>query len=178
MRAGIHAVVLVDEQDRAIGTAGKMEAHRKGLLHRAFSVLLFNNNNEILLQRRALDKYHSPGLWTNTCCSHPYPGEPIDEAAHRRLKEEMNIACSIRELFSFIYKETLDNGLTEYEFDHVFIGEYGANPVVNPSEVAEYKWMAWSELLDDMQHNKANYTVWFHILCTQIKERRLLPNQP
>jgi isopentenyl-diphosphate delta-isomerase len=167
-------VILVDEQDKVIGTAEKMEAHRQGLLHRAFSVLLFNQNNEILLQRRAWDKYHSPGLWTNTCCSHPYPDEPTIVAARRRLNEEMHIDCSIREWFSFVYKEHLPNGLTEHEFDHVFIGNYAANPEIDLTEVAEFKWMEWKKLLADMKTHQENYTVWFLILCREIERLRLL----
>lgn len=177
MTSQIDTVILVDEQDRVIGTAEKMKAHRQGLLHRAFSILLFNNSDEILLQRRALDKYHSPGLWTNTCCSHPYPDEPTEEAARRRLREEMNIDCPIREWFSFIYKKTLANGLIEHEFDHVFIGKYTTNPVINTIEVAEYKWMEWNELLADMKTNKENYTVWFHILCRETEHLRVLQHE-
>ena len=167
-------VILVDEQDRAIGTAGKMEAHQQGLLHRAFSVLLFNDNNEILLQRRAWDKYHSPGLWINTCCSHPYPDESTAVAARRRLKEEMHIDCPVREWFSFVYKEGLPNGLTEHEFDHVFIGTYTGNPVIDLTEVADFKWMEWEELFADIKTNSENYTVWFLILCREIEHLGLL----
>lgn len=165
-------VILVNEQDEPIGISEKMEAHQNGLLHRAFSVLVFNDKKEILLQRRALHKYHSPGLWTNTCCSHPNPNEETASAAHRRLIEEMNIDCSINKLFDFVYTATFDNGLTEYEFDHVYIGKYNDNPVINPLEVAEYKWVPWSKLLLDIEENKDCYTVWFQILCNEIRNRK------
>jgi len=121
-------VVLVDENDNEIGVEEKINAHRKGLLHRAFSIFVFNSKNELLLQKRAADKYHSGGLWSNTCCSHPRPGENLKDAAHRRLQEEMGFDCSLREVFSFLYKKSFDNGLTEHELDHVFFGKFDGIP--------------------------------------------------
>ena len=136
-------VILVDENDIAIGSMEKLEAHQKGILHRAFSVFIFNSNNELLLQRRALTKYHSSGLWTNTCCSHPQPNEDTLAAANRRLKEEMGMQTSLTHKTSFIYKTNFDNGLTEHEFDHVFIGHTDTNPTINPEEVDSYKWISF-----------------------------------
>ena len=133
-------VILVDEKDKEIGLEEKIKAHKEGKLHRAFSVFVFNQKGEMLLQRRALTKYHSGGLWTNTCCSHPRKGEDVDKAASRRLKEEMGFSCGLKEVFSFIYKTGFDNGLMEHEFDHVFVGAYESEPKINPEEVAEYKW--------------------------------------
>ena len=136
-------VVLVDEFDHAIGEMNKMEAHRKGALHRAISVLVFNNRHEFMLQQRSLAKYHSPGLWTNTCCSHPRPGEATPMAAHRRLKEEMGFECQLNKAFDFIYKTEFENGLTEHEFDHVYIGYYDRDPIVNPEEANGFRRMSY-----------------------------------
>ena len=133
-----HEVILVDEQDQEIGVMEKMEAHRQGLLHRAFSVFIFNEKGEMLLQQRSLDKYHSGGLWTNACCSHPRPGEDIQRAAQRRLHEELGFVTSIEEIFDFIYKSPFDNGLTEHEFDHVFIGVYDDVIEPNQKEVKDF----------------------------------------
>jgi isopentenyl-diphosphate delta-isomerase len=171
MTVDLNSVILVDENDSVLGISEKMEAHRKALLHRAFSVLIFNKQHQILLQRRALDKYHSPGLWTNTCCSHPFPNENTLDAAHRRLSEEMGFDCSINEIFSFIYKAPFDNGLTEHEFDHVFVGFFDGEPNINTEEVEAWKWMDWNTLLADIEHNKEEYTVWFQILCKQIVQQ-------
>lgn len=157
-------VVLVDDQDRDLDIMEKMEAHRKGLLHRAFSVFILNNDNQLMLQRRALEKYHSGGLWTNTCCSHPREGEDIEEAAHRRLKEEMGFDCSVHKAFDFIYRAELDQGLTEHEFDHLFIGRYNGEPDINPEEVAEWKWMSVEDVKDDLSQHPQNYTAWFTII--------------
>lgn len=157
-------VILVNEKDRATGRMEKMEAHRKALLHRAFSVLIFNSNGEMLLQQRALDKYHSPGLWANTCCSHPYPGEKAKEGALRRLKEEMGMEGRLTFLFKFIYKAPFENGLTEHEIDHVFMGVSDRLPEINPSEVAAYRYMTLEEIRNDMRKNPRLYTVWFRIL--------------
>lgn len=157
-------VILVDEKDRATGCMEKIEAHRKALLHRAFSVLIFNSNGEMLIQQRALDKYHSPGLWTNTCCSHPCPGEKAREGAQRRLKEEMGMEEELTFLFKFIYKAPFENGLTEHEMDHVFIGRSDILPEINPSEAAAYRYMTLEEIRKDMQENPRKYTVWFRIL--------------
>ena len=156
-------VILVDDDDRAIGVMEKMEAHQKGLLHRAFSVFIINKAGELLLQQRALSKYHSPGLWTNTCCSHPAPGELTTLAASRRLKEEMGIVCPLAEIGTFTYQTEFDNGLIEYEFDHVFVGQCDA--IVNPdkSEVEAYKWISIADLDEDVNLHKEQYTYWFHL---------------
>jgi len=129
-------VVLVNEKDEKIGLMPKMEAHEKGLLHRAFSVFVFNDKNELMLQQRAFDKYHSPGLWTNTCCSHQRDGESNIEAGKRRLNEEMGFVTDLSEVISFIYKAPFDNGLTEHEYDHIMVGYYNGLPIINPAEVA------------------------------------------
>ena len=154
-------VILVDKNDNPLGTMEKMEAHRKALLHRAVSVFIVNTKGDWLLQQRAHDKYHSGCLWTNACCTHPYPGESVLEAARRRLTEEMGIQCELRELFDFIYKEKLDNELTEYELDHVFIGYTDALPHVDKQEVAGWKSIPYHELENDVLENPSGYTVWF-----------------
>jgi isopentenyl-diphosphate Delta-isomerase len=164
-------VVLVDEQDNEIGLMEKMEAHEKGLLHRAFSVFVFNSKKEFLLQRRALSKYHSGGLWTNTCCSHPRSGETTLDAAKRRLQEEMGFVCEIEEQFSFIYKKELDNNLTEHELDHVFFGQYEGKIDFNTDEVMDYKYVKLDDLLLDMQNNPDDYTVWFKICFDEVLKR-------
>ena len=154
-------VILVDESNNPIGMMEKMETHRKALLHRAVSVFIINSNGEWILQKRALDKYHSMGLWTNTCCTHPSPGESDMESANRRLIEEMGINCKLKKLFSFIYKEKLDNELTEYEYDHVFIGISDTEPVINTFEVDDWKKIYYEELQKDIIANPDNYTCWF-----------------
>src|SRR5688572_13093216 len=157
-------IILVDEQDNAIGTMEKMEAHRRGVLHRAFSVVLFNSSGELLLQRRAENKYHSGGLWTNTCCSHPLPDESIHDAAQRRLKHEMGINLKPEFAFKFIYKTPLDRSLIEHELDYVFIGTFDGRPVINKKEVSEWKFMSLSELKKDIQLHPEIYTVWFRLI--------------
>lgn len=157
-------VILVDEQDNAIGTMEKLEAHQKGLLHRAFSILLFNSKGEILLQRRALEKYHSGGLWTNTCCSHPLPEECITVATRRRLLHEMGIDLQTEFAYKFIYKTPLDRDLIEYECDHVFIGHFDGKPQANPDEVMDWKYMDMQELRADMASNPDIYTAWFKLI--------------
>jgi len=164
-------VILVDENDGQIGLMEKMEAHEKGLLHRAFSVFLFNSKGEMLLQQRAISKYHSGGLWTNTCCSHPREGEETITAAHRRLEEEMGFDCKIEKAFDFIYKSALDNELTEHELDHVFIGEYEGNIIPNPEEVEGYKYISISELTKDVAENSDDYTEWFKICLEEVLRR-------
>jgi len=154
-------VQLVDTQDNPNGSMEKLEAHEKGLLHRALSVLIINTNKEILLQRRALGKYHSPGLWTNTCCSHPYPGENPTEAANRRLKEEMGMVADLEFAFKFQYKCDFDNGLIEHELDHVFMGKTDDIPHLNTDEAMAFKWMSIEELEKDMKNNADIYTFWF-----------------
>ena len=157
-------VILVNEQDIALGLMEKMEAHRKGLLHRAFSVFIVNDKNQLLLQQRAFSKYHSGGLWTNTCCSHPRDGEAVEQAAHRRLFEEMGFDCTLQKLTSFIYKAELDQGLTEHELDHVFIGYWQGEPKINPEEAASFKWMDVDAVKADIQANPDMYTAWFKII--------------
>ena len=154
-------VILVDENDCPIGIEEKLKAHQEGKLHRAFSIFIFNSKNELLLQQRAFGKYHSEGLWSNTCCSHPRPKEKILDAAHRRLQEEMGFDCELKEIFSFVYKANLDKGLIENEFDHVLVGRYNDQPVINQSEAASAKWIDAQSLIADMQNNPKQYTFWF-----------------
>lgn len=157
-------VILVDRKDNAIGTMEKLEAHRKGLLHRAFSVLLFDDKGQLLLQKRSGNKYHSSGLWTNTCCSHPLPGETLEQATVRRLKEEMGIVVQPSFAFSFIYKAQLDERLTEHELDHVFIGNYNGVPAINKHEVEDWKYVDHKWLREDLEKNPHAYTVWFKLI--------------
>ena len=157
-------VILVNSNDEPIGLMPKMEAHEKALLHRAFSVFVINGNNELMLQQRAHQKYHSPGLWTNTCCSHQRDGEENIEAGLRRLQEEMGFETPLEYLFNFIYKAPFDNGLTEHELDHVMLGRYEGKPSINPEEVASWKWMDIDLIHADLINNPADYTVWFAII--------------
>ncbi|OIO22372.1 isopentenyl-diphosphate delta-isomerase [Candidatus Micrarchaeota archaeon CG1_02_51_15] len=154
-------VILVDENDCETGLMEKMRVHRQARLHRAFSVLVFNKSGDVLLQRRAHSKYHCGDLWANTCCSHPRKGEAVEQAAHRRLSEEMGFDCPLAEKYAFTYKAELDHGLTEHEFDHVFFGEYDGQVNPNPEEVCETKWIAPSELRKDLAQNPEKYTPWF-----------------
>ena len=156
-------VILVDEKDNQVGLMPKLEAHQKGLLHRAFSVFIFNSDYKLLLQKRASSKYHSGGLWTNTCCSHPRDGEDTIDAANRRLNEEMGIKTSLRKVFDFIYTAELDNNLIENEFDHVFYGVYDVDPIINKDEAEDFKWVDMETLKNDIENNKDQYTVWFKI---------------
>ena len=157
-------VILVNEKDEPIGSMNKLEAHEKALLHRAFSVFILNDKNEVMLQQRANHKYHSPLLWTNTCCSHQRAGETNIEAGKRRLFEEMGFETELKELFNFIYKAPFDNGLTEHELDHVMIGYYNDEPVINRDEVESWKWMKIEDIKNDMIVNPKIYTVWFKII--------------
>lgn len=157
-------VILVDHNDEPIGLMEKIEAHRSALLHRAFSVFILNDKNEVMLQQRAKSKYHSPLLWTNTCCSHQRPGESNISSGKRRLKEEMGFEVDLKELFHFIYKAPFDNGLTEHEFDHVMLGRFNGEPEINPEEVESWKWMAIDAIKDDLQQHPEQYTVWFKII--------------
>lgn len=157
-------VILVNKQDEQIGLMPKMEAHKKGVLHRAFSVFIFNSKNELMLQQRAAHKYHSPLLWTNTCCSHQRDGETNIEAGTRRLSEEMGFKTVLKEVTSFIYKAPFDNGLTEHEFDHVMTGFYEMNPVINKEEVEAWKWMPVEAVKSDIESNPEIYTTWFKII--------------
>lgn len=163
-------VVHINDKNEVLGYVPKMEAHEKGLLHRAFSVLLFNSKGEWLIHRRALDKYHSPGLWTNTCCSHPFPSEATSTAAHRRLEEEMGMKCKIEKLFSFTYKAEFDNGLTEHEYDQVFIGFTDVKPVINKEEVCDWRYVSQDRLAEEINNYPENFTEWFKILFPKAVE--------
>jgi len=157
-------VILVNENDEQIGLMPKMEAHEKAVLHRAFSVFVFNEKNQLILQQRAANKYHSPLLWTNTCCSHQRNGETNIEAGKRRLQEEMGFVCELEEKTSFIYKAPFDNGLTEHELDHVMVGYYNENPIINREEVENFKYMTVEAVKQDMLVNPEIYTAWFKII--------------
>ncbi len=162
-------VILVDEQDNPIGLMEKMEVHEKAILHRAFSVFIFNHQGELLLQQRALSKYHSAGLWTNTCCSHPRPNETTEAAAYRRLMEEMGFETSLEKVFDFIYLANFDNGLTEHEFDHVFIGFYEGAILPNSAEVNSFKYIALEEIDVQLINTPDIYTEWFKIAYPKVK---------
>ncbi len=157
-------VILVNDKDEQIGLMPKMEAHKKAVLHRAFSVFVFNDENELMLQQRALDKYHSPGLWTNTCCSHQRDGETNLQAGKRRLQEEMGFVTELKESIAFIYKAPFDNGLTEHEYDHVMLGYYNGDPVINKEEVANWKWMPLEAIKEDIVGHPELYTEWFKVI--------------
>jgi len=157
-------VILVNENDEQLGTMPKLEAHKKAILHRAFSVFIFNDKNELMLQQRASCKYHSPLLWTNTCCSHQRIGETNIEAGKRRLYEEMGFVTELKDVLSFIYKAPFDNGLTEHELDHILVGTYLESPVLNTDEVNDYKWMTLEAIKRDMELQPEIYTVWFKII--------------
>jgi len=161
-------VILVDENDNDIGVMEKLQAHQEGLLHRAFSIFIFNDKNELLLQQRALSKYHSAGLWTNTCCSHPRPNETIKDAANRRLFEEMRMSCDLKIKTNFIYKTPFENGLTEHELDYVLIGSTNQNPIINKEEVASYKWLSVSDIKKGIVSNPNHYTSWFKIALDKV----------
>ena len=157
-------VILVNEKDEQIGLMSKLEAHEKAVLHRAFSVFILNKKGELMLQQRAAHKYHSPLLWTNTCCSHQRDSESNIEAGKRRLFEEMGFVCELKEVLSFIYKATFDNGLTEHELDHVMVGEYEESPIINKVEVNDFKWMTLEAVRSDMEKQPEIYTEWFKII--------------
>ena len=163
-------VILVNSQDEQIGTMPKMEAHEKAVLHRAFSVFIFNAQNELMLQQRAAHKYHSPLLWTNTCCSHQRVGESNLEAGSRRLQEEMGFVTPLKETTWFIYKAPFDNGLTEHELDHIMVGHYEAEPVINPEEVEAWKWMPLEAVKADIKQQPELYTEWFKIIFEKFYE--------
>ena len=166
-------VVLVNEKDEVIGTMDKMQAHLEPILHRAFSVCLFNKHGEILLQKRASDKYHCPGLWTNTCCSHPRMNEDVIDAAKRRLQEEMGIVCDIHKSFHFIYEVQLGNGLYEHELDHVFMGEFSGEPQINPIEVEDCKYLSLQAIEHEMANSPGKFTPWFKIIIEKLKEKQI-----
>ena len=163
-------VILVDAEDHELGTMEKIEAHEKAVLHRAFSVFIFNDSGELMLQQRAAHKYHSPLLWTNTCCSHQRLGESNIEAGKRRLREEMGFEVDLDEKFYFIYKAEFDNGLTEHELDHVMLGYYNGEPTINPQEVASWKWIDMEVLEKDIIDNPQDYTAWFKIIFDRFVE--------
>jgi isopentenyl-diphosphate delta-isomerase len=160
-------VILVDEQDNEIGVMEKLRAHELGKLHRAFSVFIFNDKKELLLQQRAINKYHSGGLWTNTCCSHPSPNETIKDAAIRRLYEEMGMTCDLKIINNFIYKTEFENGLIEHEFDYILTGISNSTPQINKTEVETYKWQQISEIQNDINLNPNKFTTWFKIAMQQ-----------
>jgi len=164
----IEEVILVDEFDNSIGTMEKLEAHQKGVLHRAFSIFLFNKKEELLIQRRSLIKYHSAGLWTNTCCSHPRPNEKTLDAAKRRLKEEMGIETELTYKTHFTYKAKFENNLTEFEFDHIFTGIYTKSPEINPEEVDDFNWISLTDLKEKIKINPEKFTVWFKIAVEKL----------
>ncbi len=157
-------VILVDERDQPLGLMEKMEAHEKGLLHRAFSVFILNSKGEMMIHQRALHKYHSGGLWTNACCSHPRDEETAIDAAHRRLMEEMGFDTDVEKVLEFTYKAELDSGLTEHEYDHVFVGYFEDEPNPNPAEVAQWKWIDIDDLRNDIKVHPKRYTEWFKII--------------
>jgi isopentenyl-diphosphate delta-isomerase len=163
-------VILVDKLDKEIGTMEKQEAHIKGVLHRAFSIFVFNSKKELLLQRRAKTKYHSAGLWTNTCCSHPRPNESTKQAAKRRLKEEMGMSCNLSKQFDFIYKAILTNGLYEHEFDHVYFGTSNDPPTINLSEVDTYEYKTLEVIKKEIKNIPERYTEWFKICFVHVEK--------
>ena len=167
----IEYIIAVDEFDKEIGSIEKMEAHYKGILHRAFSILVFNSNNQLLLQKRNVKKYHSPGLWTNTCCSHPRNGEELQDAVYRRIKEEMGFTCKLEEIFSFIYKVEFEENLFENEYDHVFIGKYDGEVVPNKEEVDDFKWADINYIKNDIKVKPEKYTYWFRTLINRIDDK-------
>ena len=166
----IKEVILVNENDEAIGSMEKIEAHKKALLHRAFSIFIFNKKGEMLLQQRASTKYHSPDLWTNACCSHPAPGEETLDSAHKRLQEEMGFDTFLEHAFSFTYQADFDNGLTEHEYDHVFIGTYDGKITPDPNEVKDYCFMKIEAISESMQRHQHKYTSWFRIAFPKLEE--------
>jgi isopentenyl-diphosphate delta-isomerase len=162
-------VVLVDAEDRELGTEAKLEAHRSGRLHRAFSVFLFDARGRLLLQQRALTKYHSAGLWANACCGHPRPGEPVRDAARRRVREELGIDCAPEPAFGFVYRAPLDNGLVEHEYDHVLVARFDGRPEPDPGEVAAWRWAEPAELSADVRANPSRYAAWFPLALERLE---------
>lgn len=164
-------IIIVDEFDNSLGSIGKMEAHYSGTLHRAFSILVFNDQNQLLLQRRSLSKYHTPGLWTNTCCSHPRYGEQLSDAVNRRLVEEMGFICELDEIFHFIYQVEFEKGLFEHELDHVFVGRYNGDVSPNPDEVHEVRWIDLKALHYEIEKNPDEFTYWFKYLLAHHSDK-------
>jgi isopentenyl-diphosphate delta-isomerase len=163
-------VILVNERDEPLGTMEKMEAHRKAVLHRAFSVFIFNSKGEMLLQQRAFSKYHSGGLWTNACCSHPYPGEETSAAASRRLKEELGFVTPLKKIFDFMYISPFENGLTEHEFDHVFAGTFDGEIIPAKEEVESYMFKTIDEIRESLEKHPSDFTSWFIIAFPKLEE--------
>jgi isopentenyl-diphosphate delta-isomerase len=163
-------LILVNELDEPVGVMEKMEVHKKGLLHRAFSIFIFNDRGEMLLQQRALQKYHSAGLWTNACCSHPRPGEDTKDAAIRRLKEELGFTTGLKKIFDFTYRTEFGNGLTEFEFDHVFIGSYEGIVHPDKNEIDDYCFMDLDKIGDDLGSHPGKYTAWFHLAFPLVRK--------
>ncbi|WP_207428648.1 isopentenyl-diphosphate Delta-isomerase [Pedobacter sp. SYSU D00535] len=163
-------VILVDELDQQQGVMEKLEAHQKGLLHRAFSVFIINDEGKMLLQQRAKDKYHSGGLWTNACCSHPQPGENTLVAAQRRLSEEMGFTCFLQKLEAFKYYAEFENGLIEHEYDHIYLGKFNGKVLPNKDEVSDYQWLGLEEIQVSLEKNKDSYTYWFHLAYPIVKK--------
>jgi isopentenyl-diphosphate Delta-isomerase len=163
-------VILVNENDEEAGFMEKMEVHRKGLLHRAFSVFIFDKNSNMLLQQRAAGKYHGAHLWTNACCSHPFPGEPVATAAARRLKEELGFTASLEKIFDFIYRSEVENNLVEHEFDHVFTGIYEGEIIMNPEEVEAVRYVSMDEIKEELKLHPERFTIWFRIAFPRIIE--------
>ncbi|MFO8073520.1 MAG: isopentenyl-diphosphate Delta-isomerase [Polyangia bacterium] len=165
-------LILVDEQDRQTGTGEKMEVHRRGLLHRCFSIFVFDPQGRVLMQKRAAGKYHSGGLWTNTCCSHPRAGEELIDAAHRRLREEMGFDCELEEKLTFIYRAELDNELTEHEYDHLLVGTYVGPVAPEPEEADGYEWIEVEKLRDEIRRRPERFTVWSRIAFDELMQAR------
>ena len=173
MMEGVIQVVLVDANDKEVGVEEKMKAHQNGgKLHRAISVFVFNAKGETMIQRRALTKYHAAGQWANTACSHPYPGESTEAAAHRRLKEEMGFDCEIREEFPFVYNADVGKGLTEREYDHIFFGRYDGSPIPNSDEVGDWKWIGLDDLQRDIADNPESYAPWLRLMIGKVADAR------
>jgi isopentenyl-diphosphate delta-isomerase len=173
-------LILVNEDDEAIGVEEKITAHLNGALHRAFSLFIFNSGGQLLVQKRTSTKYHSKGLWSNTCCGHPRPGESIEAASRRRLREEMGFDCGVEKVFEFVYRVKLDNGFYEHEYDHVLVGKFDGTPSPNRDEVDDWDWVNLKKIRLDMQAHPDNYTYWFRIsideLCRSIKSSKSLGN--
>jgi isopentenyl-diphosphate Delta-isomerase len=163
-------VILVNPADEELGHQNKLLAHEQGQLHRAFSIFIFNQNHQLLLQQRAMGKYHSPGLWTNTCCSHPQPGLSMEQALQQRLSYEMGMSCALQFSFKFLYKTSFANGLTEHELDHVYIGHTNTLPMPNPSEVLDYKYISIPDLKKDLGQNPQAYTAWMRIIMDKVPD--------
>lgn len=170
-------VILVDAEDTPVGTADKLAAHRAGQLHRAFSVFVLNDDGAVLLQRRAEGKYHSGGLWSNTCCSHPRPGEATEAAARRRLEEEMGFHCTLEPAFGMVYRADVGGGLVEHEYDHVLLGRWSGEPDPDPREVADWRWVPLAALKEEVARHPRRFTYWFRVALLELDARGLLPSR-